>query len=88
MTHFVAGLGTHGTFTGTTRGLKQLNPAIQAISMQPDSFFHGLEGLKQMATAIVPAIQVPTLAAREEVIVTVLPDSAEKYLNERIGEYK
>ena len=133
ITHFVAGLGTSGTFVGTTRRLRELNPAIQAISMQPDSPFHGLEGLKHMATALVPAIYDPALAdrnieveteaayamvkrlareagllvgisaaaalvaceqiAREEAaagriasIVTVLPDSAEKYLNERFWE--
>ncbi len=56
ITHFVAGLGTSGTFVGTTRRLKELNPAIQCISMQPDSPFNGLEGLKHMATAIVPPI--------------------------------
>jgi cysteine synthase B len=133
ITHFVAGLGTSGTFMGTTRRLKEFNPAIRAISMQPDSPFHGLEGLKFMATSIVPAIYDPELAdrtveveteaayevarrlaremgllvgisaaaavsasltiAREEaaagcraVIVTVLPDSAEKYLSERFWE--
>lgn len=62
ITHFVAGLGTSGTFVGTTRRLKELNPAIQAISFQPDSPFHGLEGLKHMATAIVPRIYDPSLA--------------------------
>ncbi|HEY7544680.1 MAG TPA: cysteine synthase family protein, partial [Blastocatellia bacterium] len=56
VTHFVAGLGTSGTFVGTTRRLKELNPAIRAISFQPDSPFHGLEGLKHMPTAIVPGI--------------------------------
>jgi cysteine synthase B len=133
VTHFVAGLGTSGTFTGTTRRLKELNPAIQAISMQPDSPFHGLEGLKYMAASIVPRIYDPSLAdreveveteaayamvkqlareegllvgisagaavvaslqiAREEaaagrtaVIVTVLPDSADKYLSDRFWE--
>jgi cysteine synthase B len=133
VTHFVAGLGTSGTFMGTTRRLKELNPAIQAISFQPDSPFHGLEGLKFMATSIVPAIYDPALAdraleieteaayamakqlareegllvgisaaaavvaslkiaaeesaaGREAVIVTVLPDSAEKYLSERFWE--
>jgi S-sulfo-L-cysteine synthase (O-acetyl-L-serine-dependent) len=129
ITHFVAGLGTSGTFVGTTRRLKELNPRIQCISMQPDSGFHGLEGLKHMATAIVPTIYDASLAdenifapteegqqlakrlAREEgilvgvsagaalwtcmevarrlpqnehaVIVTVFPDSGEKYLSER-----
>lgn len=129
ITHFVAGLGTSGTFVGTTQRLKELNPRIRCISMQPDSSFHGLEGLKHMATAIVPPIYDATLAdenievhtedaqriakrlAREEgllvgvsagaalwaclnvarrlprgeraVIVTVFPDSGEKYLSER-----
>ncbi|MDR3739706.1 MAG: cysteine synthase family protein [Terracidiphilus sp.] len=133
VTHFVAGLGTSGTFMGTARRLKELNPAIQVVSMQPDSPFHGLEGLKHMATTIVPPIYDPSLAdhaleveteaayemarrlareegllvgisaaaavaasaqiAREEhaagrtaTIVTVLPDSAEKYLSERFWE--
>jgi cysteine synthase B len=129
ITHFVAGLGTSGTFVGATRRLKELNPRIRCISMQPDSGFHGLEGLKHMATAIVPPIYDASLAdenlevrtedaqqmakrlAREEgilvgvsaggalcacldvarrlprgesaVIVTVFPDSGEKYLSER-----
>jgi S-sulfo-L-cysteine synthase (O-acetyl-L-serine-dependent) len=133
VTHFVAGLGTSGTFMGTTRRLKELSPSIQAVSMQPDSPFHGLEGLKYMPTSIVPKIYDPSLAdraleveteasyamakqlareeallvgisaaaavvasvqiAREEaaagrqaVIVTVLPDSADKYLSERFWE--
>jgi len=133
VTHFVAGLGTSGTFMGTVRRLKELNPSLRAISMQPDSPFHGLEGLKHMATAIVPAIYDPHLAdqnieveteaayamakrmarqqgmlvgisaaaavvaslqvAREEAaagrratIVTVLCDSADKYLSERFWE--
>jgi len=64
VTHFVASLGTSGTFMGTTRRLRELNPAIKCISMQPDSPFHGLEGLKHMATAIVPPIYDPKLADR------------------------
>jgi len=130
VTHFVAGLGTSGTFMGTTRRLKELNPAIRCISMQPDSPFNGFEGLKHMATAIVPPIYDATLAdsniametesaydmarelgrrdgllvgvsaagaiaasiqiaeqeaaaGREAVIVTILCDSADKYLSER-----
>ena len=129
ITHFVAGLGTTGTFVGTTRRLKEFNPAIRCISFQPDSGFHGLEGLKHLATAIVPGIYDPTLAdedlavrtedahqlvrrlAREDgilggvssgaalwacmevarrlpaneraVIVTIFPDSGEKYLTEQ-----
>jgi S-sulfo-L-cysteine synthase (O-acetyl-L-serine-dependent) len=133
ITHFLAGLGTSGTFVGTTRRLKELNPAIQCISMQPDSPFNGLEGLKHMATAIVPPIYDPSLADRDvaqstegayimakrlgrtegllvgvsaaaavaasltiaeevaaagksAVIVTVLADSADKYLSERFWE--
>ncbi len=133
VTHFVAGLGTTGTFMGTTRRLKEHNPAIQAVSVEPDSPFHGLEGLKHMGSAIIPAIYNPHVAdraleveteaayemvkrlareegllvgisagaavvaciriAREEsaagrraVIVTVLPDSADKYLSERFWE--
>lgn len=61
VTHFVAGLGTTGTFTGTSRRLKELNPAIQAIAVQPDSALHGLEGLKHLESAIVPGIYDPTL---------------------------
>ena len=129
ITHFVAGLGTSGTFVGTTRRLKEFNPRIRCIGVQPDSGFHGLEGLKHMATAIVPEIYDHSLAdedlpartedaqqmvkslAREEgilagvsggaalwacfdvarrlppheraVIVTIFPDSGEKYLSER-----
>ena len=126
LTHFVAGLGTSGTFVGTGRRLRQFSPGIKLISFQPEGPFHGLEGLKHMESAIVPAIYDPTLAdadlridterayrmvrrlAREEgllagissgaavaamlevargltrgVIVTVFPDGAEKYLNEK-----
>src|SRR2546423_5372788 len=54
ITHFVTGLGTSGTFMGVTRRLKELNPAIRCISMQPDGPLHGLEGLKHMPTALVP----------------------------------
>jgi cysteine synthase B len=130
VTHFVATLGTSGTFMGTTRRLKELNPKIACISLQPDSPFHGLEGLKHMATAIVPKIydssladgniQISTEAAYEAVkrlarsegllvgisagaalvgcevvarelrgpavIVTVFPDSADKYLSERFWD--
>ena len=133
ITHFVAGLGTSGTFIGSTRRLRELNPAIRCISMQPDSAFNGLEGLKHMATAIVPKIYDPALADanidmdteiayrtcrtlarrhgllvgissgaavaaaiqvaeqearanREAVIVTILPDSSEKYMSDRFWQ--
>jgi cysteine synthase B len=70
ITHFVAGLGTSGTFVGAGRRLKKFNPAIKLISFQPDSPFHGLEGLKHMATAIVPGIYDPTLADEDLAIDT------------------
>ncbi len=70
ITHFVAGLGTSGTFIGVGRRLRKLNPAIKLISFQPDSPFHGLEGLKHMATAIVPGIYDPTLADEDLAIDT------------------
>jgi len=62
VTHFVSMLGTSGTFTGTTRRLKELNPTIRCVSLQPDSSFHGIEGAKHMASAIVPQIHDPMLA--------------------------
>jgi len=62
ITHFVSMLGTSGTFMGTTRRLKELNPRIHCISLQPDSAFHGIEGAKHMASAIVPKIYDPSLA--------------------------
>ncbi len=129
VTHFVAGLGTSGTFVGTSTRLREYNPDIKVISFEPDSPFHGLEGMKHMASAIVPEIYDPTIAdqnfgtptedayemvkrlAREEgilvgisagaavatslrvarelesgVVVTVLCDSADKYLSESFWE--
>jgi S-sulfo-L-cysteine synthase (O-acetyl-L-serine-dependent) len=62
VSHFVAGLGTSGTFTGTSRRLKEYNPHIRAISVEPNSPLHGLEGLKHMPTAVVPGIYDPSLA--------------------------
>jgi len=62
ITHFVAGLGTCGTFTGVGRRLKELNPEIRLISMEPDSPIHGLEGLKHLPTSRMPGIFDPTLA--------------------------
>ncbi len=62
VTHFVAMLGTGGTFVGTARRLKELNPNIQCISLQPDSPFHGIEGAKYMPASIVPKIYDPDLA--------------------------
>ncbi|MFY9823409.1 MAG: cysteine synthase family protein [Thermoanaerobaculia bacterium] len=62
ITHFVTGLGTSGTFMGVGRFLKEQSPAVRLISMEPDSPFHGLEGMKHMATAIVPPIYDLALA--------------------------
>ena len=129
VTHYVAGLGTSGTFIGTARRLKELNPQIQCLSFQPDSPFHGLEGMKHMPSAIKPGIYDANVAdenleistedahimtlrlAREEgllvgvsagaamvaalkvgnrltrgVVVTIFPDSGDKYLSERFWD--
>ena len=130
ITHFVAGLGTSGTFVGCCRRLKELSPAIRCISFQPDSPMHALEGLKHMATAMVPGIYDDSLAdetltvstedahracwrlareqglfvglssgaawvvalriaenARQGVVVTIFPDSGDKYLSEGPWKY-
>ena len=133
LTHFIAALGTSGTFMGVTRRLRQSAPTVQCLSAQPASGFHGLEGLKHMPTSIVPGIYDAALAsenvwletedayrmtkrlAREEgvlvgisaganvsaavrvaqrlhqqgkpgVIVTILCDSADKYLSEKFWD--
>jgi cysteine synthase B len=70
VTHFVSMMGTSGTFVGTTRRLKELNPKIRCISLQPDSPFHGIEGAKHMASAIVPKIYDSTLADEDIGIAT------------------
>lgn len=70
VTHFVAGLGTSGTFTGTGRALKAYDPSIRLVAFQPDAPFHGLEGLKHMPTAIVPGIYAPELADENPVVET------------------
>jgi cysteine synthase B len=70
ITHFVTGVGTSGTFMGVTRRLKELNPAVQCFSMQPDSPLHGLEGLKHMPTALVPGIYEPSIADGEVAVAT------------------
>ena len=62
VTHFVAALGTSGTLVGTGRRLRQLNPAVRLVAVQPDSPLHGIEGVKHMATAIVPGIYDATIA--------------------------
>jgi S-sulfo-L-cysteine synthase (O-acetyl-L-serine-dependent) len=85
VTHFVAALGTSGTFMGTTRRLKELNPKIQCVSMQPDSPFNGLEGLKHMATAIVPKIYDPNLADQNIEMATERAYDMVKYLGRESG---
>lgn len=129
ITHFVAGIGTSGTLMGTGRRLKELNPKIQIVAVEPATALHGLEGLKHMESSLVPGIYDPAIhdrkvsvftedayemvcrVAREEglligwscgaalqgafevaeglkegVVVTVLPDSGERYLNSRFWE--
>ena len=85
VTHFVAALGTSGTFMGTTRRLKELNPKIQCVSMQPDSPFNGLEGLKHMATAIVPKIYDPELADQNIEMATERAYAMAKFLGRQQG---
>jgi len=70
ITHFVAGLGTSGTFVGTASRLKEYNPDIKVISFEPESAFHGLEGMKHMESAIVPEIYDPTIADENRRIAT------------------
>jgi cysteine synthase B len=70
ITHFVAGLGTSGTFVGASKRLKELNPAIRCISLQPDSAFHGLEGWKHMETSLVPKIYDRSVADADLVVRT------------------
>jgi S-sulfo-L-cysteine synthase (O-acetyl-L-serine-dependent) len=124
ITHFVAGLGTTGTFVGTSRRLKEHDPSITTIAVEPEDAFHGLEGLKHLPTAIVPRVWDPSVAnelwgcptepaydlarqiartegllvghssgaalwavrklartIREGVVVTVFPDSGDRYLS-------
>ena len=65
VTHFVAGLGTTGTLVGTVRKLKELNPLLRAVSMQPDAPLHGLEGMKHLPSSIVPGIYDASIADEE-----------------------
>ncbi len=85
ITHFVAGLGTTGTFVGTSRRLRELNPNIKLISMQPDSPFHGLEGMKHIETAIVPGIYDPTIADENLEVSTEEAQAMVKQLARREG---
>jgi len=86
ITHFVSMMGTSGTFMGAARRLKELNPEIRCISLQPDSPFHGIEGAKHMASAIVPKIYDASLAdedlgiATEDAYATAIRASREEGL--------
>ena len=68
VTHFIAGLGTSGTFIGTARRLKAFDARIRCVSMQPDMPLHGLEGMKHMASAVVPGIYDRSVADEEVVV--------------------
>jgi cysteine synthase B len=70
VTHFVAGMGTSGTFTGVGRRLKEQQPGVQLYAVQPDTPLHGLEGMKHYATALVPGIYDPTLADAQLAVAT------------------
>ncbi|MCA9936607.1 MAG: cysteine synthase family protein [Ardenticatenaceae bacterium] len=85
ITHFVAGVGTSGTFTGTTRRLRELNPAIRFISVQPNGPANRIEGLKHMPTAIVPKIYDPTLADENRLIETDRAYEMAKFLARNEG---
>jgi len=85
ITHLVAGLGTTGTLMGTGRRLKELNPAIELVAVQPDGPFHGLEGLKHLATAIVPGIYDPSIPSRTEFVTTEDADDAVRRLARDAG---
>jgi cysteine synthase B len=85
LTHFVAGLGTSGTFNGTSRRLRELNASIELVSVQPDSPMHGLEGLKHMASAIVPGIHDPSIATAEMFIPTEEAQDVAKRVARREG---
>ena len=87
VTHFIAGLGTTGTFVGTSRRLKELNPAVTCISVEPDTPLHGLEGLKHLATARVPGIFDPTLADERIAVATEEAYSMTRRLAREEGLY-
>src|SRR5438132_3143048 len=85
VTHLVAGLGTTGTLMGTGRRLKELNAGIELVAVQPDGPFHGLEGLKHLATAIVPGIYDPGLPDRTEFVKTEEAEDAVRRLAREAG---
>jgi cysteine synthase B len=85
ITHLVAGLGTTGTLMGTGRRLKEMKPAIELIAVQPDGPFHGLEGLKHLATAIVPGLYDPALPSGTEFVATEDAEDAVRRLAKEAG---
>ena len=85
VTHFVAGLGTTGTFTGVTKRLKAENEAVRCVSMQPDTPMHAMEGLKHMETALVPGIYNPELADASLTCSTASAREATRHLARRTG---
>lgn len=85
VTHFVAGLGTSGTFVGAGRRLRELKPDVRLISMEPDGPMHGLEGLKHMETSIIPAIYDETVADSKIEISTEQAQEAARALARRAG---
>ena len=85
VTHFIAMLGTSGTFVGSARRLKELNANVRCISLQPDSPFHGIEGAKHMASAIVPAIYDPEIADEDRAVSTEAAHSMVKWLAREEG---
>lgn len=85
ISHFVTGLGTSGTFTGVTRRLRELNPAVACVAAQPDSPFNGLEGWKHMATAIVPGIYDAALADRNVTVRTEEAHAMARFLARQEG---
>lgn len=85
LTHFVAMMGTSGTFIGTARRLKELNENVRCISLQPDSPFHGIEGAKHMASALVPAIYDPEVADEDRAISTEEAHAMVKWLAREEG---
>lgn len=85
ITHFVAGAGTSGTFVGNTRRLRELKPEVQCILMQPDSPFHGIEGIKHMASTLNPGIFDPNLADCQVEVGTEKAYEMVKLLAEREG---
>ena len=85
VTRVVAGLGTTGTLMGTGRRLRELNPAVELVAVQPDGPFHGLEGMKHLATAIVPGIYDASVPDRTEFVATEDADAMVRRLAREAG---